>query len=472
MGRYTEALENYYTALSIFEKNEFSQGITISYNNIASIYTAQDRLDKALELYKKSYDLSIIEKDTNQTAAALNNIGAIYLMQKNIDSAQFYLNTAFKLNVIKKNKPEIARVASNFAELYSEINDYKTAKLYLNQAIEIYTELQNNKDLSICYQIKGNILQNTGNLEQAIIEFEKALNFATISNSNEQKIDALEKLANLYAENNDFAKAYKKMQLYTELNDSLFSIEKTKVIESMSFIYETEKQEQKIILLEKEKKISRFKNYVLIAAIILISLLFVILIFLFTQRLKTHKQKVLLFQEEKKVNKLELEKKQLLLEKRKAENEKLKLDLEYKNKELASKTMSSFQTNEFYQQLENYLFQLKNSINKDIKNESSKIITKIINQISVKQSGDMWEEFEIRFLEVHKNFYSKLRKKYPDLSPNEKKLCAFLKLNMTTKEMSKITYQSPNSIRVARTRLRKKLQLSSDENLTNFIMNI
>jgi len=472
LGRYTEALEYYFKALAIFEADEYIYGISIAYNNIASVYTSQDRNDKALELYRNSLQLSTEINDTSQIAASFNNIGAVYMLMKNIDSAQYYFEISYELNNLIKNRSEIARVASNFAELYSTTKDYVEAQKYLDQAIEIYHEIQNNKDLSICYQIKGDILHNTGNITQAIIETEKALNYATISNSNEQKNNALKMLAELYAANNNFSEAYNKMVLYTELNDSLFNIEKTRVIESISVVYDLDKQEQRIILLENEQKITAIKNYFLIAVVIAILLLLIILSYFFVLRTKTHKQKVLLFLEEKKVSQLELEKKQLLLEKRHSENEKLLLDLEFKNKELAAKTMSSFQTNEFYQELENYLHKLRRSLKKDIKDESGKIINQIINQISVKQNDEMWKEFEVRFLQVHKNFYSKLSEQFPDLSPNEKKLCAFLKLNMNTKEISRITYQSPNSIRVARTRLRKKLQLSSDENLTNFIMNI
>ena len=80
-----------------------------------------------------------------------------------------------------------------------------------------------------------------------------------------------------------------------------------------------------------------------------------------------------------------------------------------------------------------------------------------------------WEEFEIRFQEVHTDFYSNLRKSYPELSNNEIRLCAFLKLNMTTKEIAAITYQSLNSIKVARYRLRKKLGLSKEHNLNAFL---
>jgi DNA-binding CsgD family transcriptional regulator len=74
---------------------------------------------------------------------------------------------------------------------------------------------------------------------------------------------------------------------------------------------------------------------------------------------------------------------------------------------------------------------------------------------------------------VHIEFYEKLQSKFPDLTTNERKLCAFLRLNMTTKEISAITNQSLNSIEMARHRLRKKLNIDNSQvNLTTFLMDL
>jgi DNA-binding CsgD family transcriptional regulator len=83
-----------------------------------------------------------------------------------------------------------------------------------------------------------------------------------------------------------------------------------------------------------------------------------------------------------------------------------------------------------------------------------------------------WDEFEIRFHQVHQDFYKKLSEKIPNLTPNEKRLCAFLRLNMTTKEIAGITFQSIKSIQVARTRMRKKMDIERDENLISFLQDL
>jgi DNA-binding CsgD family transcriptional regulator len=76
------------------------------------------------------------------------------------------------------------------------------------------------------------------------------------------------------------------------------------------------------------------------------------------------------------------------------------------------------------------------------------------------------------FEKVHTDFYPKLVKKIPDISIRERRLCAFLKMNMSTKEIASITFQSQNAIDVAKHRLRKKLGTDTDEDLTNFLITL
>ena len=105
----------------------------------------------------------------------------------------------------------------------------------------------------------------------------------------------------------------------------------------------------------------------------------------------------------------------------------------------------------------------KGAISSTKKQETSKLV----------QQGKIWEEFEVRFAKTHGDFYDRLVKSFPDITLNERRLCAFLKLDMTTKEISTITGQSVRAVEIARTRLRKKLNLNqSDTSLFEFLSSI
>ncbi len=105
-------------------------------------------------------------------------------------------------------------------------------------------------------------------------------------------------------------------------------------------------------------------------------------------------------------------------------------------------------------------------------NQTKLQIKNLINDLKINLNTARWNEFELHFEKVHHDFYTRLNILFPNLTPNEKKLCAFLKLNLSTKEICALTQQTLKSVEVARTRLRQKLNLSQNENLASFISNI
>ncbi|OYT15518.1 MAG: hypothetical protein B7C24_12665 [Bacteroidetes bacterium 4572_77] len=97
------------------------------------------------------------------------------------------------------------------------------------------------------------------------------------------------------------------------------------------------------------------------------------------------------------------------------------------------------------------------------------IISQIIDSRRQEKNDFNWLEFEKYFQEVHQKFYRELHRQFPDLTVNERKLCAFLRLNLSTKEIATITFKSPNTIVTSRKRLRKSLCLTAEQNLISFL---
>jgi DNA-binding CsgD family transcriptional regulator len=182
----------------------------------------------------------------------------------------------------------------------------------------------------------------------------------------------------------------------------------------------------------------------------------ILILFYFLQRSKMKRQGL-----EAKKNNLEV--KSLELEKLNLERE-----LEFRTKELATNVMYMARTSEFISGISEKLLKSKMYFTRD----NQEVINKIITELQSYVDQDTWAEFEIRFQQVHNDFYTRLNELHPDLTANEKKLCAFLRLNMTSKEISAITYQSVNSIIVARSRLRKKLGIEKDDNLVSYLENL
>jgi DNA-binding CsgD family transcriptional regulator len=87
-------------------------------------------------------------------------------------------------------------------------------------------------------------------------------------------------------------------------------------------------------------------------------------------------------------------------------------------------------------------------------------------------SEQIWNDFETRFENAFDSFYTALLEKFPGLTPNERKLCALLRSGLSSKDIAMLTFQNPQSVDVARYRLRKKLNLVNDENLIDFLLRI
>ena len=161
---------------------------------------------------------------------------------------------------------------------------------------------------------------------------------------------------------------------------------------------------------------------------------------------------------EKKADELE---KSLL----KKEKEELSKDLEAKNRELNTKITQLIEKTEMVGSVITQLEKIRQNKSANIEDE----IFQVINDLKRHSTGNFWSQFEYTFGQINQSFYDNLFKAFPNLTNNEKKICAFLKMNLSTKDISAITHQSARSIEIARSRLRNRMNLSRSENLTKFL---
>ncbi|WP_245967275.1 helix-turn-helix and ligand-binding sensor domain-containing protein [Ulvibacterium marinum] len=164
-------------------------------------------------------------------------------------------------------------------------------------------------------------------------------------------------------------------------------------------------------------------------------------------------------------NKKELELAQVRNEKEiiKIKNEQLELENKSKGKELAVSTMSIIKKNEL-------LATIKSELNAMGNKEVVKPVIKIIDK-SVRGNDD-WELFQEAFNNADSEFLKKVKAAHPSLTPNDLKLCAYLRLNLSSKEIAQLLHISPRSVEIKRYRLRKKLGLQHEDNLVNYILEL
>jgi DNA-binding CsgD family transcriptional regulator len=198
-------------------------------------------------------------------------------------------------------------------------------------------------------------------------------------------------------------------------------------------------------------------------AIILISL-GVLLRISFLKRLRLHKEKI----EKEEALIREQEKLQAERELIRVKSEKLEADVNFKNTQLADFTMSVIKRNEQLIRIrDEFLRHAREKGTSQNKTFTDKITRLIDQQLS---SEDDWKTFETHFDQAHQDFIQRLKNRYPHLTQSDLKLCAYLRLNISSKEIAHLLNISLRGVEVRRYRLRKRLGMSTEDNLYEFLI--
>ena len=145
-------------------------------------------------------------------------------------------------------------------------------------------------------------------------------------------------------------------------------------------------------------------------------------------------------------------------------NEKLQQDIDGKNRELAISTMSLIKKNKVLNGIKSELSKLE---------DNQKGLKKIVNLFKKNlKSSDDWDFFERAFNNADKDFFKKIKVKHPTLTTDDLRLCAYLRLNLSSKEIAPLLGISPKSVEIKRYRLRKKMDLTPEVNLTEYILEV
>ena len=192
---------------------------------------------------------------------------------------------------------------------------------------------------------------------------------------------------------------------------------------------------------------------------ILLSLSALYLVHIVSKRNYKKQKEELLVKAQKELELKDLESSQQII---KLNNDKLRSNIESKNRELAISTMNMIKKNDFL-----------NTIKVELINGGDKNISKVVKIIDKNLNNtDDWKMFQEAFNNADKNFLKKVKDRHVSLTPNDLRLCAYLRLNLSSKEIAPLFNISPRSVEVKRYRLRKKMDLPHDSNLTNYILEI
>ena len=473
-GNYPIEIEYNFKILKLIDDEISSRNDTLErltkyadlYIQIGTCYFNMDNDSKALAWYQKCLEIvrqiAQLNKSyptTRKLVVLYLNIGSVHLSRYNFDEAKSSFLKALEMNRLLNDPLIDGMLYNNLGIVYKEHKDFAESFRYYNRALAIREAMHDTAAIAQTYNNLGDAWCLTGHYDKAIEILNSALEMSRKSAHLRSQMKAANFLSLAYEKTGNYAKALGMQKLFKTLHDSIISNEKVQNTTRLELQYQYEKQQkenqlrEEIVLAKAERKKLIF---MIISGILFFS---IVILFLLNrnQRMKMRHAKTI--QES-----LELEHKNLLMEK-----QQLQMELDFRNKELSTHVIYLLRKNEFISSIINKLLTVKRSMEGP---ENDSWIQDILREMQSNVDNTVWGEFEVRFQQVHQDFYEKLREKYPDLTPNEIKICAFLKLNMTTKDISAITFQTVKSIQVARNRLRKKMGISRDENLVSTIQQL
>ena len=457
-NKYQSALIKFHQCLEISEKNNFNSLTPHLNNNIGYLFYELEDYKDALNYLKIAYEQFSKLNDQYNMANVLSNIAEIDYKLGKTDLAIKELSET--INLFKKNGnwEDLISPYNCLVKIYIEKKDYNNAEKYNNITLEYFNKKNSPDYIGPISKYKTELFFNSAKLyfdknenNKSIYYAHKSLKLAKENSYTKSITENAKTLYQIYRKQNRIDSALFYNDIYIKYNDIFISESDIKKITQIKMQYKFDD-------ILRQKEIEHIKNqaaskrnellFIGLSILTVLGIIIMILLYLY-QKSKTAK---------------------LMLTKENLELEKLTLSqsVDYKSKELASKTIYLLEKNEFIQALAQKLKNLK----PEIKKENQTAFQEIINELNQNSSSKVWNEFEIRFKEVNTTFYENLNKVHPDLTPNEIKICAFLRLNMSTKDISSITHQSVKSINMARFRLRKKLALESEENLINYLIQI
>jgi len=437
VGDFDNSSKLYFENLKLFERLNEKRLIGRTFGNIGVDFSSQQSYEKAMDYVNKALKIAIEINDLPSVTDQFMNLAIICQIGYN-DPVKARSNYAKALKVAQdiNDLQQQGTIMLNVGILYKDLNKPDSTKYFLTNSLEIFKKVNNQPMMANSYISLGRYFFDSKDIKTGKALAMKGLEIGEQYSMPQTIYDASDLLHEISLSENDTANAYKFIVVRTQANDSLFSLQNKKALFKLEFQYN---QEKKI----KEQKLKQLKSYFILGIIILSLLSGLIIVFLFYSRQKIKIKNFLLGKE------------------------KMEAEIKFKSKEVSINLMALLKKNELIGEISRKLAELEKSSDKiDMK----ELVIKLNREIKLSSDDKLWQEFSVQFKETNSDFYDHLLKMYPDLTQTELKLCAFLRLNMTTKEIADLTGQSVETLGKARYRLRKKFGITnSDSNLVTFL---
>lgn len=505
---HSKSIEELIVAREIAIQNSWYQQVFSATLNIGTNYFLMLDYGEAFYYYLQAYETAVDHLGQKQEMQVFNNVGVLYIEDKDFLKAKESFFKAYEIAKQLDDKEQIGAYAINLALVGNELGELDFSEEYIEEALPLLKESQNifllgqiaksenlflrgqyvkaeKLALSILPQIDNlshlkeritvndriTVLIILAKVYEKLNRLQNAKEFALLAcsaqNDIEARIEIYNLLSLLYTKTNDFEKAISYKDSVIIATDSLFAVKNSMLFKSEKLKFQVQNYKKELIESKELLKQERQFYYVLIICVVVFM---GFLVWFFKNKSFKHRQR-------KKIVELELakEKSETLLNEQKhqerealvlLERERLKNELDLKNRELTAKALYLSSKNELIEEI-------VQSISKNTQIENIALLKKQINDLKKHLKKDrQWDSFFIHFEEVNQGFLNRLRAQHPGLTPGDIRFITFLYMNLSYKEIASLLNITPQSCRKRKERISKKMNLSSNTSLHVYLANI
>jgi len=492
----------------IAQDNKWYREEFLAVNNIGANYYMMLDYGEALNNYLDAYKIAVAHLDEKSEMTVLNNIAILYSRDNKTDKAEEYFSKAYELAGKVNNNTSRGLYAINLTIVSNEKGDYKTAKKYIDQALKLtvnspYFLLAKSTDMETLVNLKQydeaakiaqellpklngveysehktQILYNLSVIAEHKNDLPKAFHYLELAEKSNLNYDfkenLFERFSSLYKKLNNIDRAVSYKDSIMTVKDSVNRIKNGQLFENSKIKFELHNSQKD--LAESQGKLSTQRSF-FIKGILLAVFIFLIVFWALRNSIVKNKQQKIIEQSNAEIAKLELEKekknKEILENQLKEkevltllEQEKFKNEIEAKNRKLTTKALQLSTKIELIDDLIRTLSRESDDLqNVDISN--------IIKQFKILQKQTHEEEsFLVHFEEVNQGFLAKLKQLHPDLNSNDIRFLSYVYMNLSIKEISVIFNITPEACRKRKERIEKKMELAENVDLYNYITSI
>ncbi|MNX99938.1 hypothetical protein D3C86_1324160 [compost metagenome] len=441
---------NHYQQLQSSAPDIAALGIGRARTLLATIKARSGQHQEALSLCYDALSAYNYTQDTTGTQGIIFQLlGNIFSHLGQTDSADYYYNRALKERLERKDQVYLPGSLIKAGDIAQKAGRTRESFDYYHKAL-FYAQQLHNRQAEVSGRVAlAKWWQAAGQYDSAYQYIHNAVRIARQLSDLQFSIAALGTQKDLLIQEG----RYREALAVTSRIDSIQQVgadwEKEQLVQNLEVQYDIEAHQYALSQEKEARQRARRLNYILIGGIICSGILVFII---FHYQRKNQQQQKALFSLQQQNHEL-----QLLQQAQEQQNE-----IDFKESQLSAMALQISMRNELINELKDTVAQEPRLNSQQI----DKLLHKGITQ------DQEWEEFNMTFESVNKNFQQKLKEKYPEISQNELKICTLIKMNLSIKEMANILNISPDSVKMARYRLRKKLGLKTEDNLASFIQSL